>query len=485
MRRVGLLAIGVLSFLALGCPHDEYRLEMRPTGDGGIERRITGWCEESDGSETQLSSDQLAKLKGLYPNCLSGPSEARQRFAGTFTTSMPSDIGGTGYHLYIETTLGCASVYSERFHGSDDLFASVDQFQAAADHAADILIGWFDSELGQDTRFPQLREFIDLQFRRDLNNLELTFWAGNLWDMPIDERTARMIQYLAERGYFDVEELPSILAELQELSDPSSQEVGARALFGRLQRLVATKMGVPEGEPIPESLSFLASPESLEQSLHRYIRSTEQFQAYCQKIQQEAATQAQETQPTQPSEPDPDAYIHEQLKGFVVCAGIDMFGSPPNGVQASLSLPVKPVANNGTWDEPNGKILWSGSMKDEEHPRHFPTYFYAMWAVPDDRFQKKHFGTVFVEGQDLVMYCLWHESLRKEHAGQWDRFLATLKPANFVHELEQFKFTGPEPLPTTQPAAQIIEAWRACTQPTESNTQPGAKAETEPATQQQ
>lgn len=469
-RRLWTLAI--LSVLAIGCPHVEYRLEMTPTDDGRMERRITVWVE-SDGREERCTSEGLNQLRARYPNCLSDPSDIRQTFAGTFATSMPSDAGGAGYLLHVRTSLGSASAYSERFCGSDDLSPAIDRFLAAADRTVDILVGWFESELGEDARFPRLREFIDGEFRRDLKNFGVTLWLGGASDRPLDEGAARITQYFAERGYFEVEELPAILAQLYPCFHGSVPDIATTDILRRVQRLVATRMGVPRDQPIPQSLRFLDDLESASKSLNRYVRSTEEFQAYCQKVREEAATQPLQTQPTQPIEPHPERFISRRLdaltESILDLVDIDLLGFGrrlDHHVEASLSLPVNPVGTNGTWDEPNGKVTWSGNIRHGTTAGHLPTFFYAVWAVPDEDFQKKHFGTVFLEGQDLVEYCLWYKSLGKEHTAQWGRFLVSLNPKNVVQKLENFKFTGRPPLPTTQPAAQIIDAWRASTQPT-------------------
>jgi hypothetical protein len=206
----------VLAALVAGCDYDEYEIELTPRGNR-IERKLSAWHvshgdKEQEEAKTRLSDEKLAALDGLYEKRLTKPEESVQTFIATFSSRMPTDVGGAGYYLRYDSSLGYACVYSERFRGNDDLFSAVERVESAADKLTDITIGWFESEMGHDHRFARLKEFIDQQFRRDLKNAGLYRWTLSIAEKPDDELLVRLGHYFAEREYFPRRRSPSSCA---------------------------------------------------------------------------------------------------------------------------------------------------------------------------------------------------------------------------------------------------------------------------------
>jgi hypothetical protein len=51
-------------------------------------------------------------------------------------------------------------------------------------------------------------------------------------------------------------------------------------------------------------------------------------------------------------------------------------------------------------------------------------------------------GKVAVAGDDLAQYCLWRCSQGEQRGGEWDNFLASLKPGSSLpSKLDAFRFT--------------------------------------------
>jgi hypothetical protein len=61
----------------------------------------------------------------------------------------------------------------------------------------------------------------------------------------------------------------------------------------------------------------------------------------------------------------------------------------------------------------------------------------------DEEFQKAHLGKVLLTGDELTQYCLWRSGQDAQHGGEWDAFLARLKPGTGLKEkLDAFRFSG-------------------------------------------
>jgi hypothetical protein len=113
-------------------------------------------------------------------------------------------------------------------------------------------------------------------------------------------------------------------------------------------------------------------------------------------------------------------------------------------VTVKLDLPVKPFATNGQWK--SGRVEWL--KKAVKGKSGLPAFAYAYWSNPDAKFQKKHFGRMILEGQNLGEYVLWRSGLSKQEGIKWDDFLKSLKPGKPAEMLEKvtvFRFKGEEP----------------------------------------
>jgi len=235
----------------------------------------------------------------------------------------------------------------------------------------------------------------------------------------------RFGQYLFERGYFTIGEIPGLF---RDVSGDDSQ-----ALLRRIQRLVAGKMGVPETEPVPASLAFLADETMMEKSFDKYLAGTDFYRAKLKQWEEDKKLKPDTKQP-EPSEVANDAV------GNLV--GFDLFGQPDH-LAVRLSLPSSPVHSNGRWDKALKQVVWETDIEDRTNASHFPFVCYASWAQADQAYQKKHFGRVFLTGDELTQYCLWRSSQDAQRGGEWDAFVASLQPGSgLVKKLDAFRFPG-------------------------------------------
>src|SRR5262249_37453555 len=133
---------------------------------------------------------------------------AKAEFAG----AMPSDIGGAGSYQKFSTSLGSTSVYEERFRGNADWAARMEKRFNAAEQLTEHILGWSQMQFGGERGYKKLRRFLDTDFRHDLKNLSVYAWVFQDLSAGKEERqediAVRFGQYLVERGYLGLEDLP-------------------------------------------------------------------------------------------------------------------------------------------------------------------------------------------------------------------------------------------------------------------------------------
>ena len=141
---------------------------------------------------------------------------------------------------------------------------------------------------GANRRYQNLRRFLDSDFRRDLKNLSLYLWAGDISSLCKPEATEEFIvrfgQYLVERGYLRIADAPSIVQAF-------SSKDNARACL-LLQAFLAEKLGVPPAGPMPKSLAFVADPAALQSSWDKFLSGTDAYRARLRQWEKERKLQA-------------------------------------------------------------------------------------------------------------------------------------------------------------------------------------------------
>jgi hypothetical protein len=426
-------AMAAMAFFVTGCPQKEYIIELKPQGNG-IERTLVFYCADgvntNTGAPNYLSFDpaEITMITTLYPAHSLTNNGNRYTVRGEFTNELPHDIGGEGVFTNLTTSLGSAGFYMERFRGNDDLAGMTERRFKASDQLADFYVGWSQIELGREPGYDKLRKFLDEDLRHDLKNFSSYFWewqiASDYKTNAIEEFVVRFGQYLFERGYFKIGEMPGLFRDLS--SDDS------QAIVLRIQRLLARKMGVPDTAPLPPSLVLLADDARREESFDKYFASTELYRA---KLKQWEADKKLKPDAKKPevSEVADDALG----KNFVE------FKGRADHLAVHLSLPSPPAHSNGRWDEVFKQVVWETQIEDRTNATQLPFSCYACWAQADEEYQKKHFGKVALTGDELTEYCLWRSSLGVQRGNEWDSFLSGLQPGpGLIEKLDSFEFSN-------------------------------------------
>ena len=210
----------VLLLCSLGCEEYEYAISMKPQGNQ-LTRTLT--CSDS------VPSEELERITQLYEERTS-----KTGFTGNFEGRLPKDIGEYGIYEYHNDPMGDAYAYIERFRGNNNPAADVEDMFAVADRSIDLLLDWFEFELGQDKNFGKLRLFLDAKVRADLKNVCMYYWLGSRLitdeETPDDEWPMRMFLYLVEQEYVSLDQL--FLME----EDPDT-------ILPRIQNLLSQKLG--------------------------------------------------------------------------------------------------------------------------------------------------------------------------------------------------------------------------------------------------
>ena len=444
------LALAAL-LLAAGC-EDVYQIQVTPEGDS-IHRELTCWRVDHQNQLKPLPQEKLDRIAKFYTSRKTSDDGNKHIFAGRFTESTPPELGGAGCFMRFRSSLGDAYSYVERFGTNDDPETTLARQRAAADRLVDLLIGWMESQLSRDPRFPQLKRFLDTELRKDLKNLALYGWAGDVATAAKGqfdgEPLMRALLYLWQRDYIRRSELP-VLARAIAAGDQEQ-------LVRHFRRFVARRMGVLDDEPIPTSLAFLGSRQRQKQSLDVYIHSTELYQKRLAEWEQ------QRNDNPDLQKPEPEDLLKELL---TEAFGPYQFVLPALGDRERITLRLRtgvaPYATNGKWEAGAATVVFEERLYPH---RAIPALCFALWSVPHERFQRDHFGRVILTGGNLARYVMWYNTLSKEETEEWDGMLSALKPdGDIAKTLRAFRFAAepkPDPLdPDSTPSTWADEAKR-------------------------
>jgi hypothetical protein len=178
-----------------------------------------------------------------------------------------------------------------------------------------------------------------------------------------------------------------------------------------------------------DSLTFLATPESLKRSLDKYLETTPEFQQLLDEWQKQLRED--------PTLARPDSFDVIGLYSDVLLTGAILAG----GDQLTLRLKTgrEPVVTNGNWSLKYRRVSWPKQFLPQ--PGQPPQLSYAAWDQPDAAAQESHFGKVVLQGESLIEYCLWYHGLTEVERQEWDAFADTLRPGDeLAGKLKTFRF---------------------------------------------
>lgn len=439
MRRRGccVAALAIL-FLVSGCEHDVYDLLLQPRATG-MQRTLVYSRIDTDEAQNevlklvlQAELDRLAVLYGM-PTV---PAAARRfTFVREFPERTPDDVGGAGYCRCWPSSLGSLGVYVERFRGSDDQAAEVEKRLQAADRLVALLRDWLETRLGRAADWDRLQAFLADACRRDLHNLVLVAWAGHFVEDSGLAGTAakdgwftmaRVLLFLAERGYLLPQELPAWLRACRE----QEQTHGNLApLAPLIASALARRAGLAEDSAVVVALRRELMRAQLQDDVEGYLAHTPEWQARL------AAWQAEHIAHPETAAPVPTDVLADLA---LLAAGFGPGSGGDGELRLRLRLTVEPFQANGTWDAAKRDVSWRATLVG---PARTPYLAYASWSEPDEARQTQRFGRTVLRGEALGDYALWVHGLDAKEAAEWEAFLDRLRPAGDpAARLAEFRF---------------------------------------------
>jgi hypothetical protein len=438
-----------------------YQIEQWARGDK-LWRRVTVSREEqANGAQQDLSEAdkaEIARIAKLYGSEAPKIKGQRASFVGAFSGALPHDVGGDGHYVHWESPLGSVSVYVERFRGNDDLAAVLEARRKSVDRIVDLVIGWFDSELHDASDWPALRKFLDVTFRRDLQNLSLYGWLAGVRpesESKNSEIAFRVIQYLVERHYASYEDAPTLLREFSGLNERNESQ----SFLARIRRLLLARAQAPADGQLAQRLGFLKDATSAWASWRHYFQTTPFYQRelaeFRRRKEEEERQRAKAAEPTANAgvpkrehlvvaidlqEFERDLYL-ESFNAF-----LDLNTGDSIRVQSSLETPREPFWTNGKYNAKERRVEWSQRIPEvgqssNKLSREWPGFCCAAWDDPNEQAQKQLLGAAGITRDRLLNYNLWYEGLSSREKQDWDTFLPTVRgDAKYADRLKAFAF---------------------------------------------
>lgn len=431
MSRIYLLAAAICSFLLAGCHQSVYVLELTPE-DAGFHRKLTVWRVAGPKSEQSdihsIDAEQREHLQQIY-GAAKSIEDGKHVFEGRFSQTMPADIGGYGRWMRYESPLGNVIGYSERFRGSDDLQQELADRHVALDRLVDLTIAWFRSEMKGDPHLERVEQFLDEELRRDLKSVVVYVWLhAGLADQPdagAEEVGFRLLQYFKERGYWRPKDLPRLLNAMVSAEGDTQEQW----MLQEIQRTVARKIGIPDNQPIPQGLAFLADAEHVERSLEAFCRQTDEYRQAYERWRQ--------AHPDKPESDVPEAMnvVVGELVVAIFMQGWQLGG--PDHLEVRLNLANEPYQTNGRWDAEAHQVIWEHRLPAGP----LPAFSYAVWSEPNTAAQQARFGRTFLTDAKLARYVMWYCGLDDDAKQAWDAFIqASDAELQLRARIESFRF---------------------------------------------
>lgn len=471
MKKNTCLLVGLLAFAGLSCDHNEYVIEMTPRGEV-LERTLT--VRRISDKPQDFPAGELEAISKLYPKKLPSVDPNRHGFVGEFKGRTPTDVGGAGTYACYATSMGSTFAYVERFRGNDDFAGALEARLKAVDRFIGLLTGWAQKEFGKSPDFPKLKRVLDEDLRKDLKNAAAHLFLASFAERSTvgrpdaqaartlqEELAARFAQRIVEREYLDPDALPTLFREAQGWGSGST-------IVGILGTALVRKARVADKGILDRLDELVRKPDEFEKSMSAYLREADPN--FRRRMEEWEERKKQDPAATQPSHD-----IFAPLWGTAF--DFDLGGVADDGLKVSLVTGARPSETNGQWDPTTGKVSWSRMLPGRDANSTVPTICYAVWANPDEKFQKDRFVKVILEGEELMKYCIWRKGLTPKEGQEWEAMLKTLRPDEAsIAKVSAFRFSHEPPRPTTEPATQphrcadggievITGALRAATQP--------------------
>jgi hypothetical protein len=391
-----------------------YRVDLSPV-DVGLERTlsIVQLVSDDEDPEPRVEvqpldewkqpdwtevADRLERVYRVRPDSLT-PYSAKGRFA-----DIPEDLGNWGFYRAYRTPLGWSGLYVERFGGDPHVSATVAHALEVGDSLYDLAHLWLEAELGRQPGWPAARAYLDRELRPLLRN----YTAAPYLREAIPSES--WVYVLAE----DIEH-PEVfpflrLATEEEMESPYFSESAGLA---RLRARLSDALGLHAPADSAATLAFLADRKHARTSMARAIAASRHI------------------------EPEEALAVWSRAVSGVYNQG---WFTNLDSLVVTFEAAGQPRDTNGSWDADSGRVVWrAGYSGPKPGFLQNPIICYAKWSLPDSAVQRRLFGSLVLENEELDMYGWKYSGLDSTQKAEWDRTLLSLKPGK-LKPLERFRF---------------------------------------------
>ncbi len=380
-----------------------------------------------------LSAEELSRIARAYGEKAVTEEEAKKRtiasYSGTFTGTMPGDVGGDGTFEYYSSQLGTTSIYCEEFRGNPQPGVLLDHNFTALDAISRHLTVWLRTEFGDYADYPKLEKFVKRFFSTTAKDLITYIWVVNnsqrfarsdpAGEALTEDHVLRFMKCFLSQGYLSLTDLVSLKSAIR---DPSMLDL----LKDIFRRVLTKKAHIEDSAFIKALVAFVFDEKATRTSLAAYLKTTDAFPQLPEKAREEILADRNHTS--------------EVFAEFLKHTGNELSIRPRlfeenDELEVSFTMPVEPIRTNGTWDAEKKCVTWSHKIDETlEKGSRLPALCYAVWSEPDAAFQKTWFGGVKLTGGNLFEYCLWYNGLTAENREKWDRWMRKLSAEDDLSE---------------------------------------------------
>ena len=406
-------------FLVLlsGCTSEKYEIVLTPK-DGKVERQVT-YSRKNQGIGLEVK-----RLEAEYDatHLRIGNSA---RLEKVFGERMPDDVGGHGSYKRWNSPMGNIELYLERFRGSHDYATQLSLRRDAVDDFADLLVDWLTVEIGHETGFDDVEKFLENDFRNELHNLSIGIWqTGFETDSKRPEFWFRVAQFLLERDYVQLDQIPTVVRDFQENKFPP-------VLLENLRKRLINEF--PLQKIGNKATEFFATEAKIKKSFNKYIDGSELVAGVLLPKWRENLN----------GQSRPKRILTGEIAGAAFWpSSLPFFSSTQ--VAVKLKSMREPLLSNGRWNQKSGSINWAQSIGEREEQdlleNRIPGFAFSVVATPDLKYQTTHFGKEVLNGEKLSAYVFWYNGLTKDEQANLDKFIGGFDDSTRrVTELTNFR----------------------------------------------
>jgi hypothetical protein len=193
--------------------------------------------------------------------------------------------------------------------------------------------------------------------------------------------------------------------------------------------LLASKAGL-DAERADALFPFLVDVDDVRASWDEHLRKTPEYARLKQEWKPDP------DKPEETDGPQPEVVVEDL---FAQAVTFELSGNRDE-LRLTLVVPTKPHETNGEYDAAGGTIAW---LRHLHGRRELPTVCYAAWAVPNERFQRLHFGDVPLSGETLAKFAGYFGQLTEPQRAEMTAHLKTIEPGDALRgRVRDFRFTG-------------------------------------------